>query len=380
MNLLDWNKNNLLSVGIKDNVYLLNNSTSKILKLTYSNSNDCGSNTVGSVIFNSNIPEELAVGKYNGEADIWDLEKQKIIRSFKSHTQRVNAISWNSELGNSNLIATGSKDYNIYLRDLRSNEDFISVLSGHSHEVCGLKFNYEGGLLASGGNDNLLCIWDIKKISSVKYSSSFSKFSYFNEKMQSNSNMSKSFSNNTALAFKSDEHKAGVKALSWSKLNKNLLASGGGSHDQTIKLWNTDNYNLINSTFAGSQVCNLVFSESSLELISSHGYSQNQVNLWSIDSDINNILNNSQFYEYEKDKTNLEIKKYNYEHNKLLSPTATLTGHLTRVLYLALSPDGSSIATAAGDETLRFWEVFPKNDKNNNSIVNDFQSIGECIR
>ena len=39
---------------------------------------------------------------------------------------------------------------------------------------------------------------------------------------------------------------------------------------------------------------------------------------------------------------------------------ATLTGHTFRVLYLAMNPDGSSIVTGAGDETLRFWNVFPK--------------------
>jgi len=30
-----------------------------------------------------------------------------------------------------------------------------------------------------------------------------------------------------------------------------------------------------------------------------------------------------------------------------------------RVLYLAASPDGQTIVTGAGDETLRFWSVFP---------------------
>ena len=30
-----------------------------------------------------------------------------------------------------------------------------------------------------------------------------------------------------------------------------------------------------------------------------------------------------------------------------------------RVLYLATSPDGQTIVTGAGDETLRFWSVFP---------------------
>ena len=38
---------------------------------------------------------------------------------------------------------------------------------------------------------------------------------------------------------------------------------------------------------------------------------------------------------------------------------ATLTGHTLRVLYLAVSPDGETIVTGAGDETLRFWKVFP---------------------
>ena len=38
---------------------------------------------------------------------------------------------------------------------------------------------------------------------------------------------------------------------------------------------------------------------------------------------------------------------------------ATLTGHSYRVLYLAASPDGQRIVTGAGDETLRFWNVFP---------------------
>jgi cell division cycle 20-like protein 1, cofactor of APC complex len=37
-----------------------------------------------------------------------------------------------------------------------------------------------------------------------------------------------------------------------------------------------------------------------------------------------------------------------------------LTGHSYRVLYLAMSPDGESIVTGAGDETLRFWNVFSK--------------------
>eukprot|EP00052_Salpingoeca_macrocollata_P033384 m.8228 g.8228 ORF g.8228 m.8228 type:complete len:113 (+) comp5065_c0_seq2:1103-1441(+) len=75
------------------------------------------------------------------------------------------------------------------------------------------------------------------------------------------------------------------------------------------------------------KVCNLVWSKTSNELVSTHGYSQNQVIVWKYPS---------------------------------MSQIATLTGHSMRVLYLAMSPDGQTIVTGAGDETLRFWNVFSK--------------------
>jgi cell division cycle 20-like protein 1 (cofactor of APC complex) len=43
-----------------------------------------------------------------------------------------------------------------------------------------------------------------------------------------------------------------------------------------------------------------------------------------------------------------------------MQPIAKLLGHQQRVLYLAMSPDGESLVTGSGDETLRFWNVFAK--------------------
>ena len=70
-----------------------------------------------------------------------------------------------------------------------------------------------------------------------------------------------------------------------------------------------------------------MFSKNVNELISTHGYSQNQIFVW----------------------------KY-----PTMKKLATLNGHTLRVLYLACSPDGQTLVTGAGDETLRFWNVFPE--------------------
>jgi cell division cycle 20-like protein 1 (cofactor of APC complex) len=83
----------------------------------------------------------------------------------------------------------------------------------------------------------------------------------------------------------------------------------------------------------------LAFSRSTHELVSTHGYSQNEINIWS----------------YPRPKK-----------------VATLVGHSHRVLYLAMSPDGSTIVTGAGDETLRFWNVFPNRSESSGKKTSSY--------
>ena len=43
---------------------------------------------------------------------------------------------------------------------------------------------------------------------------------------------------------------------------------------------------------------------------------------------------------------------------------AELTGHTSRVLHMAQSPDGTTVCTAAADETLRFWKILSGGEQN----------------
>lgn len=120
------------------------------------------------------------------------------------------------------------------------------------------------------------------------------------------------------------------------------MATGGGTADQCIRFWNTLTLSHINSVNTGSQVCNLMFSRTTDEIVSTHGYSLNQIIVWKYPS---------------------------------MEKISTLTGHTFRVLYLAMSPDGASIVTGAGDETLRFWNVFPK-CKSSKGVVSNLHGGG----
>ena len=310
LNLVDWGSQNILGVGLGSCVYMWNSASGRVTKLC-----DLGDDSVTSVNWIQR-GSHLAIGTQKGFVQIWDATCQRRLRTMTGHQQRVGALAWNEH-----ILSSGSRDRNILHRDVRSPSQFEKKLAAHKQEVCGLKWNSETQQLASGGNDNKLMIWD--KL-------------------------------NEEPTFKWGEHNAAVKAIAWSPHQRGLLASGGGTADRAIKFWNTNlsdqaassaatvaqwmdtpdgrpsPANLINSIDTGSQVCNLAWSKNSNEIVSTHGYSQNQIIVW----------------KYPK-----------------MEQVVSLTGHTYRVLYLAMSPDGQVIVTGAGDETLRFWQCFKKKER-----------------
>ncbi|CAG0889025.1 unnamed protein product [Darwinula stevensoni] len=303
LNLVDWSSQNVLAVGLGCCVWLWSACTSQVTKLCdLSASGD----SVTSVAW-CDRGHLVAVGTHKGQVQVWDVGATKMVGLLEGHSARVGALAWNGE-----ALASGSRDRLILHRDTRSPPTLAERrLVGHRQEVCGLKWSPDNQYLASGGNDNKLFIWNLSATTPVQ--------TY-------------------------NEHVAAVKAIAWSPHHHGLLASGGGTADRCIRFWNTLTGQPMQCMDTGSQVCNLAWSKHASELVSTHGYSQNQILVWKYPS---------------------------------LVQVAKLTGHTYRVLYLAMSPDGESIVTGAGDETLRFWNVFSKarSQKEAKSALNLFTNI-----
>jgi cell division cycle 20-like protein 1, cofactor of APC complex len=286
LNLVDWSSQNVLAVGLGSCVYLWSACTSKVTKLC----DLAASEDVVTAVAWAQRGTHLAVGTNRGEVQLWDTIHGAMVRSMPGHSARVGTLAWSGP-----MLASGSRDRLIYLRDVRAESPFTDTLSNHKQEVCGLKWSFdEPSFLASGGNDNHLHVIDPR--------------------------------NTQAPLFEFADHTAAVKAIAWSPHQHGLLASGGGTADRCIRFWNTLSGVSLNKIDTGSQVCNLAWSQNCNELVSTHGYSLNQIVIWRYPS---------------------------------MTKVTTLTGHAYRVLYLSMSPDGSTIVTGAGDETLRFWQVFP---------------------
>lgn len=290
LNLIDWSMNNVLAVALKNEVYLWNATTASIENLVTLEDPEI----ITSLSWEGNY---LAVGNSSGNIQLWDTIKTKRLRTLNNSADRFSCLSWNQH-----VLSGGCRDGKIYNNDVRIASSLISTFSGHSLEVCGLQWSPNGKMLASGGNDNTVNVWSATSLGEQSSeSTSVTPLNLFTD------------------------HQAAVKAIAWCPWRAGCLATGGGTADRTIRIWNCQNGQNMYSVDAKSQVSAILWSSEYRELISSHGYSNHELIIWKYPS---------------------------------MNKVTELTGHTQRILGMVMSPDGTTVASLAADETLRFWECF----------------------
>lgn len=246
----------------------------------------------------------LAVGTTAGRVMLLEVRPDGGVkrRHLTEHSARVTALSWNG----AGEVTSGGKDLSLCHHFIGSKRTVQRHCTGHSQEICGIKWSTPAThLLATGGNDNRLLIWDERR--------------------------------REVPLWRGEEHCAAVKALAWAPHRRGLLASGGGTADRCIKLWDVvtphehaqGELTSVLTRDTSSQVCALLWapqahSSASSEIVSAHGFSEHQCIRW-------------RWPEMRMD--------------------AVLRGHTQRVLFMAGARDGM-VATASPDETLRLWKVF----------------------
>jgi cell division cycle protein 20 (cofactor of APC complex) len=285
LNLLDWSSQNQVAIGLERNVYVWSAEAGTVSCLL-----ETSPDTYVSSVKWSGDGAYVSVGLGTGEVQIWDVEEGTKLRSMHGHDTRVGVMGWNSH-----TLSTGARSGLVFNHDVRIAQHKTAELVSHTSEVCGLEWRADGAQLATGGNDNLVSIWDARSLAVPKFTKT--------------------------------NHKAAVKAISWCPWQPNLLATGGGSYDRHIHFWNSTSGARVNSIDTGSQVTSLRWSPHYREIVSTSGFPDNSISIWSYPTLVRNV---------------------------------EIPAHETRVLHSCLSPDGQMLATAAADESLKFWKVFER--------------------
>lgn len=248
----------------------------------------------------------LAVGNIDGTVTFFDIFTFKSTK-YLYHRGRISCF----DTFENNLI-TGSRDKRSKIIDLRSKMP-VSSFSFHSQEVCGISINSENKYIATGGNDNKVFVMDMRKL-------------------------------NIPL-IKIEDHKAAVKALSWSPICTSKFVSGGGTADKSIKVWDihkNERHNNISNNFSSfsksknnlisenillksinyeSQICNLKWLNNN-KILGSFGYSNNDIKLF---------------------KDFMVEKKF--------------SGHKNRVIHFAVDDSQKFFVSGSGDSNIKIWEI-----------------------
>ncbi|KAL3373375.1 hypothetical protein AABB24_005393 [Solanum stoloniferum] len=310
-NVMDWGKSNILAVVLGSILYIWNAQVQKAgVLMEVKREDDCPTSVAW-----SDDGKIVAVGCDSSKLQLWDAETSRLVRDLQGHQSRVGCVSWNGH-----ILTSGSKDRAIINHDVRARSNLVSVTRAHRGEVCGVKWSSTGNALASGGNDNLVYIWDSFKTSSRHYMHRF------------------------------NEHHAAVKALAWCPYSSDVLASGGGIDDGCLKIWNTQKGTCISTNETGAQICGLQWNRHHKEILSGHGFgtgeSHCQLCLWSYPS-----------------------------MARIGEPLRHASS--SRILHLSQSPDGLTVVSAGADETLRFWEIFgpPQESSENVTHLDNLLSL-----
>lgn len=224
--LLDWNRENVLVIALRDTVYAWNANDGVASRLISVSDGEY----ITSLAW---MPDGkiLAVGTDQGNIQLWDGTTLNLIRHIAGHTSRIGTLSWNT-----NTLASGSGDSFIHHRDIRTTSQNFSPMIGHTSEVGCISWCPGGNSLASGGEEGLLKIWDSRR-------------------------------NCCRLSL---VHDASVNSLVWIENKRAIIASGSRLPDGSIRLWNTSSGDQIKRVNTRSEVCSLVWSSRGKELVSSN--------------------------------------------------------------------------------------------------------------
>jgi meiosis-specific APC/C activator protein AMA1 len=154
----------------------------------------------------------------------------------------------------------------------------LARITIHTQQICGLSFSYDGAMFATGGNDNLCCLFKTHDVL---------------EKIRSNPDNEEVFvgaggirhihtvtgrGQMKEITSGSENHRwvhgAAVKAIAFCPWRPGLVATGGGSNDKCIHFYHTSSGACLATISVAAQVTSLIWSTTRREICATFGYAQ----------------------------------------------------------------------------------------------------------
>lgn len=304
-NLVCWaNRSNLIAAGLGSTVYCWNENEGT------TSLDPFGDEIISTLAYSSE--DFLAVGTKESKIYIYAPGSNSVVAKLETKSNSsICSIKW---LPDSKYVFVGNDIGEVSLFRLyefktkRTSKKYVynytlklkTTFKCDQQQICGIDVNEKSKQLAIGANNNNSSIWDISDLLKPK--------KIFHLK-----------------------HEAAVKAVAFCPWMPNLLVTGGGSRDKTIRFWHSKSGTLISQFKTKAQVTAIIWSRSKKELLVTFGFGD--------------MINKNEI-----------LAVYSYPSMKLkLRVTAPSD---TRILTADISDDFSSVCTSLSDQSVRIYNIW----------------------
>ncbi|KAI9824576.1 MAG: hypothetical protein M1832_001665 [Thelocarpon impressellum] len=252
----------------------------------------------------------LAIGRADGQIALWSLFDEEP-RFEAQQPSPVACLAWKpivtsrlserespgSNLARTEELLVGDESGNIYYYSVEWSDareraktswhgsmSLLARISVHTQQICGLAWSTDGALFATGGNDNVCCLFEVADILGPRRNIDDSlqnvvgEEEFIGDDGVRRHRIIPGRGRTRAIEAGREKyrwsHGAAVKAIAFCPWQKSLVASGGGSNDRCIHFYHTTSGACLATINVAAQVTSLLWSTSRREIAATFGYAQ----------------------------------------------------------------------------------------------------------
>lgn len=155
----------------------------------------------------------------------------------------------------------------------------LARISVHTQQICGLSFSFDGSIFATGGNDNLCCLFQTNTVlHSIRDEAQAAEEVFIEADGMRRVHTIVGHGGVREIRTGGEKHRwvhgAAVKAIAFCPWRDGLVATGGGSNDKCIHFFHTSSGACLATISVAAQVTSLIWSTTRREIAATFGYAQ----------------------------------------------------------------------------------------------------------